>query len=439
MIGEVIFCGVVLYSMYEILTDGDKNRICNYKELNSLMGNGIMCSKNVRLSIKQSNEHILMVAPSGSGKSRRFMMHNVNNLDNCSIVVADPTGEIYKTCRTNKREYIFNPFSKNTIGYDPLKNCRNEFEVRKLAKVILTNGMVANQSINSVKSQEEWVGMATPLLSAYMLMNFYTQKYDFAEMIKNICILPIESEVERNDKGEIIKATNSIELEILMSNVESAITEFRAFKQVKRAHGTLSSIRTVLNTCLQMFFDRNVQRMFKKPDIDIGKLRQEQSVIYIQIPEHHSDYYSPLVATFLTQLFDYLLDNDGLQVYFLLDELANIGLIPSFSKLLSTARKHNISITGAIQSLTQLSTVYGELEGKQLSELFKTLLVCGGLRDSAEYISNLLGTKVYYKKETKYTEPLMTPEEIRMMDKNDMLIICNNKRPVKDKMMEILV
>jgi|GEM_PF-4883072 len=440
MIGEAIFCGVVLYSMYEILTDGDTNRICNYKELNPLMGEGVLCSKNVRLSVKQSNQHILMVAPSDSGKSRRFMMHNVNNLDNCSIVVTDPVGEIYKTCRTDKKEYIFNPFSNSTIGYDPLKNCRNEFEVRKLAEIILTNGMKAYSSNSNTSNQQDWVGMSTPLLTSYMLMNYYTHKYDFGQMIKNICTLPIVSKIERNDKGEVIRATNSIELEILMSKVDSAITEFQAFKQVIDAHQTLASIRIVMNSCLQMFLDENVQKMFKRPNIDLSKLRKEEGVVYIQIPERHSKYFKPIVSTFLNQLFDIILDHDGLQIYVLLDEFCNIGKFDDIQTLLSTCRKHGVSIVGAIQNLTQLYALYGELEGENINQLFKTLLVCSGLKGkSTEYISTLLGTREYFKKEVKYTEPLMTPEEIRMMNNDEMLIICNNKRPVKDKMMKVLI
>lgn len=426
----VITSGAALYGMLNY--KNTDNKICNKSELKTLSGEGIKLSKNIQLSVKQSNEHILMIAPSGSGKSRRFMMPNVNNLQNCSIICTDPSGEIARTCHPNKKKYILNPFSNNTIGYDPLFNCRSEFEVRKIANVILTNGMNANSSKESKSSnQSDWVGMATPLLISYMLMNYHTKKYNFGGLVKRICTMPI---LPIKDK-EIM----SIYQEIMESKVESAIIEIHSFMQVMGAIQTLSSIRTVMNTCLQMFLDRNLQKLFTRTNIDISKIRQEESIIYIQIPEHHADYYSPLTATFLTQLFDYLLENDGLQTYFLLDEFCNNGTIPSIGKLLSTARKHNISIIAAIQSLNQLYTLYGELQAKELNELFKTLLVCAGLRDSAEYISNLLGTMKYREKEMTQTKPLMTADEIRRMNKNDMLIICNNKRPVIDRMMEIVV
>jgi len=333
-------------------------------------------------------------------------------------------------CHTNKKKYILNPFSNKTIGYNPLLNCKNEFEVRKIATVILLNGMNSQNSKNSGSNQADFIGMATPLLTAYMLFNYHTKKYSFADMVKNICTMPI---VPIKDNNIL-----SIYQEIMTSGVESAIVEMKSFLQVMGSVGTLSSIRIVMNSSLKVFMDSNVKKIFTRPNINLSDIRKTESIVYIQIPEQHADYFSPLVATFLTQMFDNYLENDGLQIFIILEEMCNIGIIPSLCKLLSTARKHNISIVAAIQSLTQLTAVYGELEGKELTELFKTMLVCGGLRDSTEYISNLLGTKEITEKGIKRTIPLMTPDEIRRMDKDEMLIICNNKRPVLDKMMDIV-
>jgi type IV secretion system protein VirD4 len=430
LIVGVAMCGYALYGMWD--SDNTNNDICNFKELNNLMGDGIQCSKHIRLSVKQSNTHILAIMPSESGKSRCIMMPNVNSLKNCSIICTDPSGEIAKTCKTNKKTYILNPFRNDTIGYDPLKNCRSEFEVRKIANVILTNGMNAYGNKDSKGSQQgDWIGMATPLFTAYMLMNYHTKRFTFDELVKRICTLPI---VPIKDKP-----IPSIVQDIFESKVESAITELNSFLQVMAASQTLASIRTVMNTCLQLFLDSNLKKIFNRPNIDIAKIRQEESIIYIQIPEHHADYFSPLTATFLTQMFDYLAENDGLQVFCLFDEFTNVGIVPSISKLLSTLRKHCVSIVAAIQSLNQLYTLYGELQGKEISELFKTVLVCNGLKDSAEYVSNLLGVKEYKEKEVTQTKPLMIADEIRRLDKDKILIICNNKRPVIDQMMDIVV
>lgn len=419
-----LLCGMFVACMAGIVaTTPDDKKLNSHTELKDIKGEGVTVSKNVQLSVNQCNEHILMVAPSGSGKSRRFIMPNVNTLKNCSIVVTDPSGEIQKSCNPDKFEYVFNPFSSTSIGYDPLRCCRNEFEVRKMAKVILTNGM--SKSDNG--HQQEWVDMATPLLSAYMLANYYTHKYTFDELIRNICtanILPTKK-----------RPNESILHEILESGSESARTEFDSFLQVIGASQTLSSIRIVMNTCLQVFMDPVVKQLFHKPLFDFNKLRHSDAILYIQIPERHSEYFSPLTATFLTQMIDYLLDSSGNQIYMMLDEFTNIGKIPDMCKLLATARKHKLSIIAAIQSLTQLYRVYGDVDGKELHELFKTILICSGLRDSAEYISKIIGTK---KSDGSIT-PIMTEDEIRTMSKDEVIVICDNKKPVMDKLQPIYV
>lgn len=444
LVGTLALClgGIVL----DESSRDEGNDICNYKELKNVCGNGVKLSENVQLSPHQCNEHILMIAPSGSGKSRRFMMPNVSNLKDCSIIITDPSAEIEYTCKEETKDkniYIFNPFNPSTIGYDPLANCANEFEVRKIAKVILKNGM----SKSDTGKQQEWVDMATPLFTAYLLMNYYTKQYTFDELIKNITTRPIlpTKRPEPKQTKPATSSTNSITKpkmlsileEIMLSGVNSAILELQMFLQVMGAPQTLSSIRIVMNTCLQMFMDDNLYNIFHNPQIDLSIFRREESVLYIQIPERHSDYYAPLTATFITQLLDTLLDNkEGLQIYLMFDEFTNVGEIPNICKTLATARKYRIAIIAAIQSLTQLVRVYGETEGHELRELFKTIMVCAGLRDSAEYISKILGSRTDNKGINK---PLLTEDEIRRMESDEVLIICNNKKPVKDTLNPIYV
>ena len=150
------------------LLEPDKTKLDNYNELKSVTGEGIIISKHIQLSVNQSNEHILMVAPSGSGKSRRFIMPNIPKLNNCSLIITDPSTEIEHTCKTTKKVFILNPFNDNCIGYDPVFACKSEFEVRKIARVILENGM----SDSTDSHQKEWVDMGVPLLTSATL-NIY--------------------------------------------------------------------------------------------------------------------------------------------------------------------------------------------------------------------------------------------------------------------------
>lgn len=418
------FCiGVALigYTVCDLLKTKD-NKVCSPSELAEFMGDGIRLSKSIRITEKLSNDHILCVEPCGQGKSTRFIAPNIAELEksDCTIIVTDPSGELEKMVKTNKKKYIFNPFRKDTIGCDFLQNCQNEFEVEKIAKIIMTNGNDAARK-GVVTDHQNWIQMAIPLLSSYLLYSYYSRRHSFNQSIENICI----------------KSMDYIYHEIMGDEYSSPKRKLKSFLQVSGSPQTLSSIRNSLNTSLQVFLDSNVRRMFNKESLDLSRLRQEPSIVFIQIPETHADYFATISATFMSQLFDSFLANEGLQVYMLFDEFCNIGCLGTdMPRLLSTVRKHNISIVAAIQSISQLFRTYGEIEGKELRELFKTIMCSASLKESAEYVSNLLGTKSVYQDKTHKTESLMSPDEIRRMDNDELLIICNNKRPVRDRMIQ---
>jgi type IV secretory pathway TraG/TraD family ATPase VirD4 len=402
----------IFYSM------SDAKKICSPFELRPLSGEGVWCSSNWRASIEQSLNHILYIAPCGAGKSRRFIIPNINTLTNSSVIVTDPVGEIRESYKGNKKVYKLNPFSDDSIGYDPLQNCNNEFEVKKLARIILMNGnSSARKGVATDKM--DWIESAIPLVSSYLLYCWYCKRYTFSQAIENICTQTI----------------GYLEYEIMQDEYESPKIQFKAFSKVDGSPATLASIRNVLNSCMQCFLDDNVRKLFSKPSIDFSLLRKEESILFIQIPERHAEFYSPLSATLMSQLFDILIDTEGLQVFMLFDEFCNVGKIGSgseFCNILSTARKHGISISAAIQSLTQLYRTYNEIEGKELKELFGTIICSSGLKDSAEYISNLLGNTTKNVNGNLKSEPLMSPDEVRTMSENEVLIVCNNKRAVKD-------
>lgn len=400
------------------------SKIAKHYELNSLKGDGLIISNNVRLSRKYSNEHVLVVMPSGAGKTRRIAMPNVRNLKNCSLIVTDPKGEIARECITDKKTLILNPYSSRTVGYDILENCSNTTEVRKYAKVLLANGNLANQLETGAAAGNEaveWLQKATPLLNAYMIYNFYTRKYKFHEMIIRLVSMPLK------EIGE----------EIFNSDITESKIEFQSFMQIAGSPVTLSCIRNVLLTNLQLFLDNSIHNLMSRPSIDLDTLRDKETVLYIQIPERDSTYFSPLTAVLVTQILDRLMDNeDGLQTYLILDEMANIGKISGLAQTLSTCRSRRISLLGCIQSLGQLELVYKE-EGRVITDLFKTIVFSGGLKDSSEYASELVGLGKFYKNNQTYIDKLMSSDAVRRLKDDELLIICGNKNPVIDKMYKI--
>ena len=406
---------------------------------------GLILGKQIRLTSQKSFEHTVCVGPTGSGKTASFFIPNLLSLPNSSIVVSDPKGELFeKTAAENiaqgKDVLVFNPYYKNTMKYNPLSLCNDVYEVRELAQVLLTNGNSSIEALTGSKANDsEWINMSVPLLTAFLL--FVKDLTPPKNTISYALDLITENDM---DELEYLISTDSDDIWD-----RAAYKQFKIFKQSGGSEGTAASIKTVLAANLQIFADPLIQNATSANNIIPQKLRERPTVLYVNVPEHKSAALAPLMAPFYTQLMEHLIENDNDQpVYFLLDEFANIGIIPNIDRALATFRSRNISISIGIQSLNQLQQIYGEKKTNSIIDNLKTKIILPGLSyDSADYFSKLCGfheiitvnksfqfgtNKSVSFNSLPQKRELLTAAEVRRLEDETMLIIIDNLNPFRD-------
>jgi type IV secretion system protein VirD4 len=394
-------------------------------EFNGFTGNdGLIIGQQFRLSEKKSFEHVVCVGPTGSGKSVSYFIPNLLSLPNSSVVVSDPKGELFeKTAATSlaqgKKVLVFSPFKENSMKYNPLALCRSISEIRELAQILLANGNAAVESITGTKAGgSEWTNMSTPLLSAFLI--FVKDLNPPKNTVTYALNLIIENDLD------------TLKL-LMMDGPEPAQKQFNVFLQSAESEKTASSIKTVLASNLQMFLDPK-------------ELRKQPTVLHIVVPEHKSATMAPLMAPFYTQLLGHLIeDGKGCPVHFLLDEFANIGLIPNIDVIAATCRSRSMSLSLGIQSINQLKQRYNDAAVSLLDNLKTKFFLPGLAYESAEYASKLVGfreidtTSTSFGKDnishsvSKQKRELLTPDEVRRLADETALIITDNRNPFIDK------
>lgn len=414
------------------------SKLASVKELEDITGNdGVLLGKKIRLSANHSYSHVLLTGVTGSGKSTSYFIPNLVSLPDASFIVTDPKGELFeKTAMTNlkqgKRVLVFSPFKNDTLKYNPLSLCRNETEIRELAQSLLING---NASVEAQTGQKgggsEWINMSTPLLSAFLI---------YVKMLGA-------------PKDNISYALDLIienDLDTLKFMIEDshpvAEKQFNIFLQSAGSEQTASSIKTVLSTNLQMFVDPMIQDLTSVNEIRPEMLRERPTALYVVVPEHRSDFMSPLMAPFYSQMIGRLIEIEGTPVFFYLDEFANIGVINGIDKYLATIRSRKMSISLGIQSINQLKQRYGpETSGTILDNLKTKMILPGSAYETANYYSQLIGSeeistystsdqgknlKSYSESKTK--RELFSPDELRRLPNAKVLIVTDNKNPFMD-------
>lgn len=135
-----------------------------------------------------------------------------------------------------------------------------------------------------------------------------------------------------------------------------------------------------------------------------------------------------------------------------MDEFANVALPDEFDKVLSTMRSRGMFVSIIIQNISQLKTLFKDSWENIVGNCDEILYLGGNEQSSHKFVSEFLGketidTRTFGKSSghngnysTNYQatgRELMTPDEVRMMDRKHALLFISGERAVYDKKYDI--
>lgn len=188
----------------------------------------------------------------------------------------------------------------------------------------------------------------------------------------------------------------------------------------------------------------------------------KESVLFLIISDDNASMQllSSLLLSFLfkdlKEAFDAVGGEGRIPVNVVADELANTGVWPNFEKTIATARSRKIAVSLILQSLPQLTQLYGEENAETIIGCCNTMLVLGcNDKYTAEYISDKSGIVTIRAKSVSDTRAssagnrgvmqgyslsegdgkrnLVNPDEVQHLDKEQILIMTNGQNMLEAK------
>lgn len=374
------------------------------------------------LYVDDSDNHTITIGPTGCKKSRIGVIPTAESVIAAgeSAVINDPKGEIYKNTSGMARKrgadvYVLN-FRKpsQSHGWNPLSQA---FRFYKNGNIDAAYQCINDFAMNIIapileKTVERYWGDTsyTALNSfTYLLMDSVPADYFNIINLNQLCF-------EKN--SDTLKDM----LNKMDQNTPAAYGMHTVLDLV--AEKTKSCVYSTLLSAMAPFSqNENLQKLLSRNDIDIEKMAEKQTVIYIIYPDEKESL-SFLVNSFLTQCYETLItvsyekeDNRlPVRVNIILDEFSNLPAIKNFENRISEARSHNIRYFLYIQSFGQLQNKYKEHAETILSNCGNWVCFSSKEIGFLKKISEICGTEVDYN---GIEHDLISPAEMQHLKKYD--------------------
>lgn len=395
------------------------------------------------------NKNVLVIGGSGSGKTRFFVKPNLMQMHS-SYVVTDPKGTLVLECgkmleRNGYEIKILNTINfKKSMRYNPFAYLKSEKDILKLVQTI-----IANTKGEGEKSTEDFWVKAEKLyytaLIGYIWYEAPKEEQNFTTLLAMIDASEVREEDE-NFKNAVDYMFEALEKE------KPNHFAVKQYKKYKLAVGkTAKSILISCGARLAPFDIEELRDLMKEDELELDTLGEKKTALFVIISDT-DDTFNFVVSIMYSQLFNLLCDKADdeyggrlpVHVRCLLDEFANIGLIPKFEKLIATIRSREISACIILQAQSQLKSIYKDNADTIVGNCDSTLFLGGKERTTLKELSESLGKEtidLYNTSETRSNQKsfglnyqktgkeLMSQDEITVMDGGKCIYQLRGVRP----------
>jgi len=362
---------------------------------------------------------VLVVGPAGSGKSRAEFMPNCASATG-SFVVTDPKGELWEyTSGEQPHAWRFaprEPEQSRCCNWIPL--CQDPRTADLLAAAAMQTDrpgggdpfwpLAEAQVCSALFAHTASLGVPTPA-TAYALLTQGPRG-----------LLAALRESPALGARQCAAMLGDLRVELLASIVL----------------GVSNKLAWLKEPAVQRFTSAELTA----PDFRI--LAQQPTAVYWVLHEQDVALLQPLSSLFFTLLLDQLGSAKLPEpVLLMLDEFANLGVLPRFPTTISVARGRGLALILGVQALSQLEGLYGRHGAETIRVNCMTKVVLHGLDyRGAEEISHSLGEQTVQHQqigsddrwnEQHVCRPLLTADEVRRLDADDMLVLVGNRHPAR--------
>ncbi len=380
-------------------TDLKKVPIRTDKYDSLILGDGPKGTYSMDPRVSQVNNNVLVIAGTGSGKTKSLVEANLLHTYHQSNVVLltkrrllDQYGPLLKSRGYDVKVLDLVHPEKSDVGYDPMLHMKDEADIIGLAK-----GVVNSAGCTSTR-EPYWENSAADLFTAFVKLAQWrfgkkARMDDVMDSIHKIdYVLPTE-----DDEGEYYDPDDDY---VDMDTIDELppANQFEAFRvkdpqmfmnwyqYFNNASNTRACIRSTMISAVNSVFTSGIQQIMAMPkQLEFTDLVNRKSVLFILTspvnPALHP-FANLVLGAMFKELFEYAESLPGgrvpIPLMVICDDFATGGQIPNFQQHISIFREKGIAVMMLVQSLSQLAGMYGENASITIQDNTDNTIYMGG-------------------------------------------------------------
>lgn len=388
-------------------------------------------------------QHVLLFAPTGSGKGVGFVIPNLLFWEN-SVICHDIKIENHELTSGYRKKIGQEVFLWNPADPDGISHCYNPLDwiSEKPGKMVDDVQKICNLIL---PEQEFWQNEARSLMLGVILY---------------LVAVPEKT----NSFGEVVRTMRSDDvvynLAVVLDTIGKRIhpvayMNIAAFLQ--KADKERSGVISTLNSGLELWANPLIDATTARSDFDLQQLKKKKISVYCGVTPDNLKRLEPLLKVFYQQATDFLTrhmpkKDEPHGVLLMMDEFPSLGEMPQFQTGIAYFRGYRVKLFLIVQDTQQLKGIYEEAGMNSfLSNSYYRITFAANNIETANLISQLIGNKTaaqHSHNKPKFLDmnpgartvntsevqrALLLPQEVITLPRDEQILLIESSPPIKTK------
>ncbi len=404
----------------------------------------LLGSYQKKMLIADGYQHILLFAPTGSGKGVGFVVPNLLFWRD-SVIVHDIKLENYELSSGWRRSQLKQKvFLWNPADPDGISHCYNPMDwiSKKPGQMVDDVQKICNFLL---PKQEFWSNEARALLTGIML-------YLVADPNKPATL----GEVVRTLRSDDVVYNLAVILDT-MGNIIHPVAYMNIASYLQKPDKERGSVTSTANSSLELWANPLIDTTTATSDFNLHEFKITPHTVYVGLTPDNISRLKPLMNMFYQQAAAFFTakmpqKHEKYGVLMMMDEFPTLGKMEQFLAGIAYFRGYRVRLFLIIQDTEQLKGIYEENGMNSfLSNATYRITFAANNMQTANLISQLIGNKTAVQ--LSYNKPkyldlnpgarslhvsnvqraLLLPQEVIQLPREDQIILIESQPPVKCK------